>query len=127
MSRLPCGRVRAAADAIAALLGDGEAATAALTQSQKMDQMHAFLFIQSAPIPDVHRAVRAYVKCRAEKPAVDALSEIALAFFHPWLAELPDDAFDLAAQQIDEMGEISAAVVDAKPPKDQKRERPDPL
>jgi hypothetical protein len=107
-------------------LGEGEAAMAALSQSQKMDQLHAFLFIQSAPIDMVHRAVRSYVKRRAGQPANAALSAIALEFFHPWLADLPPDALDLAGEQLGEMDEITAAVVDAKPPKDHKPERPDP-
>lgn len=113
-------------------LGKGKDACAVLTESQMREQIHAFLFIQAAPLDQVSRAIRAYDRLisprgdEAPLSPADAWDEFMIGFVDPFLAQIPPDGISAAYEMLATLDEADAAVVDAKPPADQGRERPDP-
>ena len=87
----------------------GEAAPETLTDDEKQQQIVAFLYIQSQPVPDVLRAI--------QSPRF--FDETVL----PFSLELPMEAFPLAIAEIQRVIEAaSAAFVEVAPKPDDKPE-----
>ena len=94
--------------------------------SVPMDPVHAFLFIQAAPLPRVTRAVRAHSKWLKTMSPEDALEEFLVEYVEPWLAEIPPEGIEAAFEQLSQLDEIDAAAITAEPPPGSKAEPPDP-
>lgn len=113
-------------------LGKGRDACAELTPSAMTEQVHAFLFIQAAPLDSVSRGIRYYERLinprgdTAPLAPEDAWDEFMIKFVDPFLAQIPPEGIAAAYEQLGTLDEADAAVVDAAPPADQGRERPDP-
>jgi hypothetical protein len=108
-------------------LGAGKEAMDALTGEQKLDQIHAFLYIQAGPLPEVARAVRAYVKARSSgTDQATAWEDWLINHVDPFLTQIPPDGIAAAMEQIEQLGEVDAAIVTAEPPAHHKPERQDP-
>jgi len=113
-------------------LGKGKEVCGELSPSAMTEQVHAFLFIQAAPLETVSRGIRFYdrlVSPRNEEPPLspeDAWDEFMIKFVDPFLAQIPPEGIAAAYEQLGTLDEADAAVVDAAPPADQGRERPDP-
>jgi len=113
-------------------LGKGKDVCATLSESAMKEQVHAFLFIQAAPLDTVSRAIRFYdrlVSPRGDAVPLspdDAWDEFMIKFVDPFLAQIPPEGIAAAYEQLGTLDEADAAVVDAKPPADAGRERPDP-
>jgi hypothetical protein len=91
-----------------------------------MDHVHAFLFIQAAPLTRVSRAIRAHSKLLATTPPEEAFEEFLVTHVEPWLAEIPPDGIAAAFEQLSQLDEIDAAAIVASPPPGQKSDPPDP-
>jgi hypothetical protein len=104
-------------------LGRGKAAVEALTGQQKADQIHAFLFIQAAPLPVVSAAVRKHSGYLGEEGATaeSAFEKFMIEHVEPWLSEIPPEGIAAASTQLEQLGELAAAVVEAKPEQGQKK------
>ena len=113
-------------------LGKGKDACADLSASAMSEQVHAFLFIQAAPLEAVSRGIRFYerlVSPRGDAAPLspdDAWDEFMIKFVDPFLAQIPPEGIAAAYEQLGTLDEADAAVVDASPPAEQRRERPDP-
>lgn len=113
-------------------LGKGKSVCETLSENELKDQVHAFLFIQAAPLESVSRAIRSYEGLVHPKGDAVALSpaaaweEFLIRFVDPFLAEIPPEGIAAAYEQIETLDEADAAMVDAVPPADQTKDRPDP-
>jgi hypothetical protein len=113
-------------------LGKGKDACAELSAAAMSEQVHAFLFIQAAPLESVSRGIRFYERLvsprndAAPLSPEDAWDEFTIKFVDPFLAQIPPEGIAAAYEQLGTLDEADAAVVDAAPPADQRRERPDP-
>lgn len=99
-----------------------------LTPPQKRvrrDSVHAYLFIQAAPLVDVARAIRAHSKLLDTMPPAEALDEFMVTVVEPWLATIPPDGITAAYEQLAQLDEIDAAVVKATPADAQKKSGPE--
>ncbi len=90
------------------------------------DELHAYLFIQAAPLPAVARAVRGYRAARAKMEREAAFTDFICDHVEPFLATLTPDIRAELAEQLTGFDEIEAARVDASPPPGGKTERHDP-
>lgn len=99
----------------------------ALSADEQRDELHAYVFIQAAPLPLVARAVRKFRRDRATHPREDLWEDFVCEVIEPFLAELaPEDRAEIE-QQLGSLDEIEAARVIATPPSGGKNtERPDP-
>lgn len=103
-----------------------------LGESEMKEQVHAFLFIQAAPLDSVSRGIRFYerlISPRGDATPLspeDAWDEFMIKFVDPFLAQIPPDGISAAYEQLGTLEEADAAVVDAVPPADAGRERQDP-
>lgn len=88
----------------------------ALSASEKLDEIHAYLFVQAAPLPTVSRAVRSFRKARAALPRDEAFEEFMVNHVEPFLATLTPDIKAELKEQLGQLDEIEAARVDAEPP-----------
>ena len=113
-------------------LGKGKDVCDNLGEFAMKEQVHAFLFIQAAPLDSVSRGIRFYerlVSPRGDTAPLtpdDAWDEFMITFVDPFLAQIPPEGIAAAYEQLGTLDEADAAVVDAAPPHDQGRERPDP-
>ncbi len=96
---------------------------AALDSDTQADQVHALMFIQGAPLPEVERAARRFRKLRREQSPEAAWEDFMCETVAPFLATLGPDAQKDMLEQFAQMEEAGAAVVDARPPKGQARSR----
>lgn len=95
-------------------------------QRRQRRHVHAFLFLQAAPLPEVSRAIRAHEKLLdAETPAEDAFDAFMAGHVDPWLAVIPPEGIAAAYEQLAQLDEIDAAVVTAAPPDAQKKSGPE--
>jgi len=113
-------------------LGKGKDVCADLSETAMKEQVHAFLFIQAAPLDSVSRGIRFYdrlVEPRGDAAPLspdEAWDEFMIKFVDPFLAQIPPEGIAAAYEQLGTLDEADAAVVDAIPPPDQRRDRPDP-
>jgi len=113
-------------------LGKGKDVCADLSETAMKEQVHAFLFIQAAPLDSVSRGIRFYdrlVEPRGDAAPLspdEAWDEFMIKFVDPFLAQIPPEGIAAAYEQLGTLDEADAAVVDAIPPTDQRRDRPDP-
>ncbi len=97
-----------------------------LEQTLQRDHVHALMFIQGAPIPEVERAARRFTRIEKTDGREAAWEDFVCDIVAPFLATLGTDAQVDMLDQFEQMSEAGAAIVEARPPKGQKRERPDP-
>jgi hypothetical protein len=106
-------------------LGTGEAMEPSPSM-QKLDQVHAFLFIQAAPAPRC-RPRRARVRqAREGEGQAAAWEDWLINHVDPFLTQIPPEGIAAAMEQIEQLGEVDAAIVTAEPPAHHKPERQDP-
>lgn len=110
-------------------LGQGKEAVAKLTPAQQRDEMHAYLFLQAAPLPIVAAAVRSHSAALGDGAAqpAQAFEKFMVTHVEPWLAEIPAEGIEAAFAQLAELGETGAAIVAADPPADTKKNDAPPL
>jgi hypothetical protein len=90
---------------------------AALSRQEAFDQINVYFFLQTAPLKQVARAVRAF--CRAEENTgrQAAWDDLLCDHVEPFLAsELSPEMEVEMNEQLDQLGEVVAAQVDAQPP-----------
>jgi len=108
-------------------IGGGQQAIATLTPLQQRDQIHAFMWLQIAPLDQVSRGIRQHERLRTELGDDDAaFVEFMVQVVEPWLADVPVEAIEQAMAQLDTLDEIDAASVVARPPADATPEAADP-
>ncbi len=119
------------------LMGEGAREYSTLDADGKRDWRHVFLFVQSAPVPSVARAVRRYVAEKKLPPPVTshqspvtsasaAWENFVCGHVEPHLATLGAEARESLVEQLDTLGELAATKIDAEPPSAGRRERPPP-
>lgn len=104
----------------------GKEAWAALDPDAQRDEIHAYLFIQAAPLPAVARAVRAFRKARRTQPRPELWEDWVCEHLEPFLATLAPEHKAALEDQLEALDEIDAARVSASPPPGGKSERTDP-
>ena len=107
-------------------LARGKEQFMALEEAGRLDEIHAYLFIQAAPLALVSRSVRAFRHALKTQSRSEAFEDFVCTAVEPFLATLTPDIQGELAEQLGQLDEIEAARVDASPPPGGKRERPDP-
>jgi len=107
-------------------LARGDEGRAALDPNALQDEIHTYLFLQAAPLPDVSRAVRKFRRERATKDRAEAFEDFVVNYVEPFLATLaPEEKAELA-ESLEGLDQVVAAQIVPAPPPGQKRETPDP-
>jgi hypothetical protein len=103
----------------------GEARRQAMSALDRRDEFYAFIWLQSAPCPEVARAVRAFCRRKDATDRDTAWEELITQTVEPWMFAQPMFMEGEALAKLAETSELEAAAVEASKP-DGRTNRPAP-